>query len=316
MDLLNKVQASQDIPPIPQNITTDQEKILTKPISINFIQPVEKFPKIYILILTLLVFLIFVLLAYYFDFVKSDFLDNTMAKFNKQPKSITYLSQNRMDTLQPCINKGVPLEEVNNVGYTFLLGQLDYPNSVALTDDIKNNITQVIYKSKFPKRFLENIAIVIVNTLAIKPNDKIDTPYGEMDVPELGPIFLRGGGYIGQYKSHTSFNCYRDIKDGEIFIIYLNKDKIYEIDDILTHELGHFIESKMTEEDWIKYYQLRNIPNDTPRDGQVWSLSPAEDFAEVYKYIFTGLRIKTYWGILKVNNFDDGPCLILKNKLF
>jgi hypothetical protein len=80
----------------------------------------------------------------------------------------------------------------------------------------------------------------------------------------------------------------------------------------LTHELGHAIGATLTDQDWTKFYQLRHIPSATPRQGTNWNLSPAEDFAEVYKNIFTGNAVQTYYGeLVPVIGTDMGVCMTI-----
>jgi hypothetical protein len=113
------------------------------------------------------------------------------------------------------------------------------------------------------------------------------------NVPALTPNFLSEGGLYGTYGNGSSSSA----------IIYLNKSIIAsDLTGTLTHELGHAIGSKLTDADWKKFYQLRNIPTNTPRQGTNWYLSPQEDFAEVFKYTFTGIAVRTYYGLLAPSN--------------
>lgn len=174
---------------------------------------------------------------------------------------------------------GLSLETVNNIGYTFKLGQIDYENSPNISDDLKNTITNILLDAGFPKNLLNNMAIVIVNTLAAP------------DVEALfNPIFLKGGG------------VFTTINNG-IAYIFINKTIIgnsTQLKDVLTHELGHRIDTQLTEQEWVEYYKLRGIPKNTPLNGEAWNLSPREDFADVYTNIFTGSQIKTsYYGFLE-----------------
>jgi hypothetical protein len=183
--------------------------------------------------------------------------------------------------------KEIDLEQVNNLGYTFYLGQIDNPGTAPISDATKNNITRVIYNSKFPKSILEKIPIVFVNNLALKPGQYIAAPGGNMKVIDFGAGFLYEGGIYATYTSGNS-------------IIYVNNDVLARdsLVNILTHELGHAIGSTLTDADWRTYFGLRNIPPGTSMEGGLWNLSPAEDFAEVYKNTFTGLEVRTYYGLL------------------
>ncbi|MFA6519594.1 MAG: hypothetical protein WCT41_02100 [Candidatus Paceibacterota bacterium] len=187
--------------------------------------------------------------------------------------------------------KEINLQQINNVGYTLYLGQIDSPNAVFIDDTLKEEMTRTAYNSRFPKSILAKIPIVFVNSLALKSGQYIATPWGNMNVMDFGSGFLYEGGVYVTYESGGA-------------IIYLNKEILAKgsLNDVLTHELGHAIGSTLTDAEWTKYYQLREIASGTPRYGSNWNLSPAEDFAEVYKNTFTGLDVKTYFGLLVANN--------------
>lgn len=187
--------------------------------------------------------------------------------------------------------KIVSAEEINNVGYSFLLAQIDYSDSQGLSDKTKNDITNIIYKAHFPQRQLFNMVFVIVNTLAVHPNNTyIITSGAQIPAANLPPVFLKGGGvYRGTYGENNAS------------VIFISKNIIgnqAQLEEVLTHELGHHIGSKMTDAEWKEYYKLRNIPPDTARTGGERRLSPLEDFAEVYKNIFTDSNVNTVYGLL------------------
>ena len=188
-------------------------------------------------------------------------------------------------------SKEISLQEVNNLGYTFYLGEIDNSNSI-INDNLKNEITKIIYDSKFPKSLLKNTAIIVVNSLAIKPNQYIKMGNTKLNVYNFSSSFVYEGGIFEQYSNGQ-------------YAIYINKDflinKKMSLKEILTHELGHIIGSKLTTDDWKKYYSLRNIPTNTELDKneRLWNLSPREDFAEVYKNTFTNLEVRTFYGYLK-----------------
>lgn len=191
---------------------------------------------------------------------------------------------------QTSSNKMIPLEEVKNLGYDFYVGQIDSSDNKDITDDLKNQITKIAYNAKFPVGMLKNIPIIILNNLALTGDQYIAVPAGNLKVPDLKPDFLSEGGIYVTFGNGSA-------------IIFINKATVTQgqLTEVLTHELGHAIGSKLTDKDWVKFYQLRNIPSSTARHGTNWYLSPEEDFAEVYKNIFTGSDARTYWGILEPN---------------
>ena len=77
---------------------------------------------------------------------------------------------------------------------------------------------------------------------------------------------------------------------------------------MLAHELGHAIGSTLSDSQWKTFYQLRNIPSGAPRAGMNWNLSPEEDFAEVYKNVFTGGDVSTFYGLLMPTMGVDMAC--------
>lgn len=202
--------------------------------------------------------------------------------------------------------KIVSPEKINNVGYTFNLGQLDYSDDNSLlTDTLKNNFTNIIYGCKFPKSLLNNLSFVIVNTLAVVPETYIETSEGLVKIEDFDPRFLQGGGIYSQIIADQSF-------------VFIHKDFVEDnnkLKEVLTHELGHHVGAQLTDSEWSEFYEFRNIPKSTPRYNSNWVTSPVEDFAEVYKNIFTGLPIKTSYGLLTSNEkvwdgteTDWGPC--------
>ena len=196
-------------------------------------------------------------------------------------------------------SKEVLLQQVNNLGYTFYLGQIDNTNNI--TDTFKNQITKIVSDAHIPKSILKNTPIIILNSLALTGGQYVREPTGALDnVPTLTPNFLSEGGLYGTYGNSSSSSA----------IIYLNKSIIAsDLTGTLTHELGHAVGSKLTDADWKKFYQLRNIPTNTPRQGTNWYTSPQEDFAEVFKYTFTGIAARTYYGILVPNiGADSTSC--------
>jgi hypothetical protein len=238
-------------------------------------------------ILTLIFLIIVGFVIYYFLTIKKfgiSIVSDKLKTINTSKEKLSEKASSISDS------KTISLQQVNNVGYSFYIGQIDYPDAPPISDDVKNKITQVIYKANFPKNLLKNVGIIIVNTLAVSEYQYIKTPYGKINIPSFNPEFMTGGGiYSGNF--------------GQMSLIFINKTKLNSLSEILTHELGHFIASQLTNEEWNKYYQLRRIPSNTPRYTQDWRLSPQEDFAEVYKNIFTGSKVRTYYGLLVKNNY-------------
>jgi hypothetical protein len=201
-------------------------------------------------------------------------------------------------------SKEVTLQQVNNLSYVFYIGQVDYPNAPAVSDDIKNQITKIAYNAKFPKTLLKTIPIVIVNSLAVKSGQYLIDPttHRMVDVAIFGPDFLNIAGKYATY-------------DNGLSVIYINKIVLDRgiLTENLTHELGHAIGDTLTDQDWEKYYQLRNIPKNTPEIGKVQNSSPVEDFAEVYRSVFTASKVGTIYGA--VNSQTKNFIIGIVNKL-
>jgi hypothetical protein len=194
----------------------------------------------------------------------------------------------------------VALQEVKNLGYDFFVGEIETSGTTNINDDLKNQITKIAYTAQFPTSLLKNVPIIILNNLALTGDQYISVPAGNLKVPDLKPDFLSEGGI------YVTFN-------GGSSVIFINKPIIAQgqLNEVLTHELGHAVGSKLTDQDWVKFYQLRNIPSSTVRHGTNWNLSPEEDFAEVYKNVFTGLAVRTFYGQLipRIGDIEMGSCM-------
>jgi hypothetical protein len=220
----------------------------------------------------------------------------------------------------------VQLQKVNNVGYSFYLSQVDYSNTPPLNDGLKNDITQVIYKSKVPKKLLNDVAIIVVNTLAATPDKKIVTPYGQMSLPDFPPVFLSGGGLYSKNYNQMSLIFINSRMVDEASTEVTNQlgqlgnqlaaaARMDFLSRTLTHELAHYVGSQLTPAEWAKYFKLRNIPSNTPANGQTWETSPLEDFAEVYRNTVTGLDVRTSFGFLEPKWSEVSTCQDLYFKL-
>lgn len=209
----------------------------------------------------------------------------------------------------------IKISKVENVGYVFYLGKVDKPTNNNISEAVKNEMTQAFYDSRFPKKLLNNIVFLIINTLEIKPNQFVYFNNNTYQVSQLDPVFLKGGGMYSQ-------------QNEEDHIVYINKNLV-EIEmspavrtlvgpgefldpnfkSVLLHELGHILSNKLTSNEWKEYYNIRNISENTPRYNQPWNQSPNEDFAEVYSSIFTGEHPKTVYGVLiQMDYVDYGSC--------
>jgi hypothetical protein len=192
----------------------------------------------------------------------------------------------------------VPLQEVQNLGYDFYLGEIETVGVTNINDNLKNQITKIAYNAHFPTSRLKNIPIIILNNLALTGNQYISINGVSLKVPDLSPSFLSEGGIYSTYSNSSA-------------VIFINKPIIAQgqLTYVLTHELGHAVDSTLSDKDWATFYKLRGIPIDTKRHGSVWNTSPQEDFAEVYQNTFTGQRIQTYFGVL-IPKFgsDMGHC--------
>lgn len=167
-------------------------------------------------------------------------------------------------------------------------GEVDYQNVSSINDDLKNEITKIIIKTQFPKTLLKKTYIVILNSLTITEGQYISVQGGKLDIPILNESFIGENGLYVEYN-----------KKGQesISVIYIKKSALKnELVNVLSHELGHIIGQKLTDKEWEEYYKLRGIPATTLRMGGKWERVPNEDFAEVYKSIFTGLKVRTVYG--------------------
>ena len=207
-----------------------------------------------------------------------------------------YLASGSHSESEPS-GQNIPLQEVKNLGYDFYLGQIEEPGVNDISDDIKNQITKVAYDTHFPESLLKNTPIIFLNNLALTGDQYISLQNARLHVPELKADFLSEGGLYAPYATNTA-------------VIFINKSSVTgdQLSDVLAHEFGHAIGSTLSDSQWKTFYQLRNIPSGTPRAGTNWNLSPEEDFAEVYKNVFTGGDVSTFYGLLMPTMGVDMAC--------
>jgi len=227
---------------------------------------------------------------------KSNYL--TIDDTSKKDKTIFQINQ-------PPLSKAIKLEEVNNFGYRFYLGEIDRKESTMINDGLKNDITKIIHESKFPKSLLEKTAIYFINSLYIKEDTYLSLPYPKNSIikmPNLNPEFLYTLGSVSSVYSGG-------------YLILINKDYLKKNDptnkllneiisesvknnfkNTLIHEFGHIIGFNINLGDWEEYYKLRNIPKETPRRKSVWQLSPEEDLPKFIKIFLLVQRLELIMG--------------------
>jgi hypothetical protein len=98
------------------------------------------------------------------------FFGNSIWQKITQPSILKNISVSISNQIQNPSGQGIPLQEVKNLGYDFYVGQIDDPNVNDLTDDLKNQITQIVYNAHFPESMLQNMPIIILNSLDVTGN--------------------------------------------------------------------------------------------------------------------------------------------------
>jgi hypothetical protein len=165
-------------------------------------------------------------------------------------------------------SKTYRVEKVSLWGYEFYTSKVDQSGSIDIGSKEKQYIAQLLKTLQFPSSLTRYLAIVSVDPTVVGKNDILLIPWG---------------GYIATINLQPEGGLWRRVAPGAV--IYLNNLQSSNRS-ILTHELGHQIGYHLTDEEWIQFYKLRGIPENTPRRANDWNLSPEEDFAEVYKSVY------------------------------
>jgi len=162
-----------------------------------------------------------------------------------------------------------PVQYNNLWGHEFYTAKIDQSSSIDIGSEPKQIIGRLLDTLAFPPSLTKHLIILNVDPTVTKTGDKLVIPWqGNNPIPAT--IQPKGGTAMGI--------------GGDGAIISLNNLVGYDRA-VLTHELGHVIGSHLTDAEWTRYYKLRAIPSGTPRTASDWSLSPSEDFAEVYKAV-------------------------------
>ena len=161
-----------------------------------------------------------------------------------------------------------PLQYNKLWGHEFFTSKIDQTGNIDIGLAAKQTIAKLLNFLDFPPNLTKNLAIVNVDTTLVGSTVLIKIPWIE-GISAFAIIQQLEGGLYGTLANGA--------------VIFLNNLVGYDLA-VLTHELGHQISYYLTDQEWDQYYKLRGIPVNTPRRSfGNWSLSPEEDFAEVYK---------------------------------
>lgn len=203
-------------------------------------------------------------------------------------------------------SKLYPVQQIDLWGYKFYTSKIDGSGNVDIGSQSKQTIAKLLGAISFPPQLTTKLIIVNVDPTLINSGDQLQIPWVSGDASiDLQP----------------KVGTYQDVYGGTV--IALNNLSGYKPVTIV-HELGHVIGNQLTNSEWNKYYELRGIPKNTPRRLDNWSLSPFEDFTEVYKFTFkqgsgSEWEIRTHYGILMPTSglAEVGtPCDEIKTKAF
>lgn len=246
--------------------------------------------------------------------------DNTFYK-NSQPTQAPVI-----DPLNAQANsiggKTYPVQESNFWGYDLYTSKVDSTGNIDIGSEQKQNIVKLLNALGYPKKLTTKLIIASLDPTIVKENDTLQIPWTGYPVKFSSATRMENSGLFTQI----------DGKEGAI--IFINNTANFNTE-TLTHELGHYIGTQMTEDEWRKFYKLRHIASGTPRLGSSWESSPTEDFAEVYKATYnqsplevsrvthrqSGSNewdIKTIYGILvpsQTNLIIDDKCYELEQEL-
>lgn len=325
--LNNTVYSDQEPESLDSNVQNISEKSLEEEINLlqsklEQIKKPKKKDNLLLLLLLLLASLLALVVSclYFYPSEIRKLISKNNSIISNYPSQTSSPQEIMAEQNKKIKESGINLQKVTNVGYEFYLGEIGYSGVSSINDEVKNAITDVIYKSNFPKNLLKNIGIIITNTLAINSNTNIKTPSGtNLRIPNFPAVFLSGGGLYSQSYNNFSLIFINTKKlcssDYQIYAAMMGQQVKQQsscyvdnnfLKNTLTHELGHHIGSKMTDAEWVEFYKLRNIPSNTPRQGDVWQTSPTEDFAEVYTNTYTGSDISTTFGLItKTSSYDE-----------
>ena len=190
------------------------------------------------------------------------------------------------------------LEKNDIFGYQFYTGKIDSSLNNNIGSAPKQAIAKLLKNINFPHVLTKNLAFIYIDPTIAIPSDQVLIPWNQIRSniaiqPESGTYQVVQGGAVIALNNLVGFKL-----------------------STLTHELGHHIGNQMTDKEWVDYFKLRNIPNDTPRNiPNNWKKSPNEDFAEVFKNTYKQANdvlsiyewsVRTDYGnVVPVNEFYD-----------